>query len=784
MVDQTTSSGWSIHTKDREFWRDITHLAVLWGFTVAQPLFDLISRHGEFLVAHRVTPGYLILLAVDLSLTGPLLLAALLWLARVIQQPLYSRAHFSLTTLLASGFILTCLRRLPEMPGPTLILLALFSGFYVALLRQRLISVRSFLSILAPSVLIFPTWFLIWPPVSGILIQESNFRLIPVELPAKPPIVIAVFDQLPLTSLLNDERKIDAENFPHFASLATDSLWFRNTTTVSDLTGFALPAIVTGKYPVPGLLPTAEDYPESLFSWLGAAYHFRVYEPITTLCPEELSERETLSFVARSSDLLEDLGWVYLHLLLPRDLSHPLPPITQKWKNFAAEQARGWQEGWIKERDQDRWLSTADFISSIATDDPENTVYFLHSLLPHEPYLYLPSGRHYGPVEELTGLLRGEVWADNEVAVATSYQRHLLQLTAVDLLLGQLIDRLRKQGLYERCLLVVTSDHGASFRPGDHFKTPTPTNLHEIMPVPFLLKLPDQYITGVSDRNVETVDILPTLADALGIQLPWAVDGQSAMESDRPERQNKTIFFGGARKQLKTLPSGQPERQHETIGRRLRLFGGTGLHASSLGAYSRLIRTQISENTVTEDGQIRVQLCDPLLFRKVRLTGTFSPALITGWIVSSSNETDPIDLAISVNGKIAATTQTYGMGIPGRSPGSWSALIPEEAFLPDVNAVEVLAVSGSPERPLSRIIHQRRKKRLTEPGFTTKDAVTGCWEVCAAEIGRWEVKNGVFGTQHSRRQLRNRVFGPSWAAKWGEVCPRRARRSLAQGMRS
>ena len=87
-------------------------------------------------------------------------------------------------------------------------------------------------------------------------------------------------------------------------------------------------------------------------------------------------------------------------------------------------------------------------------------------------------------------------------------------------------------------------------------------------------------------------------------------------------------------------------------------------------------------------------------------------------------------------------------------------------------------------RFLARIIHQRRKKRLSEPGFTTKDAVTGCWEVCSAEIGRWEVKNGVFGTQHSRRQLRNRVFGPSWAAKWGEVCPRRARRSLAQGMRS
>ena len=100
------------------------------------------------------------------------------------------------------------------------------------------------------------------------------------------------------------------------------------------------------------------------------------------------------------------------------------------------------------------------------------------------------------------------------------------------------------------------------------------------------------------------------------------------------------------------------------------------------------------------------------------------------------------------------------------------------------SAPHIFVANGLFSLPLARIIHQRRKKRLTEPGFTTKDAVTGCWEVCSAEIGRWEVENGVFGTQHSRRQLRNRVFGPSWAAKWGEVCPRRARRSLAQGMRS
>ena len=193
-----------------------------------------------------------------------------------------------------------------------------------------------------------------------------------------------------------------------------------------------------------------------------------------------------------------------------------------------------------------------------------------------------------------------------EVSVATSYQRHLLQVAAVDLLLGQLIDRLHEQGLYERCLLVGTSDHGASFRAGDQFKTPTPTSLHEIMSVPFFLMLPYQRVSGVSDRNVETVDILPTLADVLGVQLPWLVDGQSATKSDGPERQDKTIFFGGARKQLKTLSSEQTEQlqYEEIIHRKLRLFGKTGLQAFSLGAYRGLVGRPISEYTVVKDGPI------------------------------------------------------------------------------------------------------------------------------------------------------------------------------------
>ena len=173
-----------------------------------------------------------------------------------------------------------------------------------------------------------------------------------------------------------------------------------------------------------------------------------------------------------------------------------------------------------------------------------------------------------------------------------------------------------------------------------------------------------------------------------------------------------------------------------------------------------------------------------------------NPALLKQLIVNLLDQVDWVSLPVDVKGTIYEELLARSAQESARGAGQYFTPRPViqalcEVTQPTPNDCICDPAAGTGgflcnayQYVLARIIHQRRKKRLTEPGFTTKDAVTGCWEVCSAEIGRWEVKNGVFGTQHSRRQLRNRVFGPSWAAKWGEVCPRRARRSLAQGMRS
>ncbi len=59
---------------------------------------------------------------------------------------------------------------------------------------------------------------------------------------------------------------------------------------------------------------------------------------------------------------------------------------------------------------------------------------------------------------------------------------------------------------------------------------PTPPTSGAIAPVPFFVKLPGQERGAVSERAVRTIDVLPTIAKAAGVQLPWKADGMPADE--------------------------------------------------------------------------------------------------------------------------------------------------------------------------------------------------------------------------------------------------------------
>ena len=66
-------------------------------------------------------------------------------------------------------------------------------------------------------------------------------------VPVPPgPVVVIIFDELPLPTLMRSDGTINAERYPAFARLAASSTWFRNTSSPHNRTERAVPAIVTG----------------------------------------------------------------------------------------------------------------------------------------------------------------------------------------------------------------------------------------------------------------------------------------------------------------------------------------------------------------------------------------------------------------------------------------------------------------------------------------------------------------------------------------------------------
>ena len=135
--------------------------------------------------------------------------------------------------------------------------------------------------------------------------------------------------------------------------------------------------------------------------------------------------------------MLVDSAVVVAHVMTPSDLEVLLPPLTEDWRNFVRNQVIG--RRWVSERDQDRRVGPQQWIAGISAADPQPTLYYLHALLPHEPYIYLPTGQLILDGGGMAALRRQRRWANDEWAVAQIYQRHLLQVRYVDRLVGELV---------------------------------------------------------------------------------------------------------------------------------------------------------------------------------------------------------------------------------------------------------------------------------------------------------------------------------------------------------
>jgi arylsulfatase A-like enzyme len=142
---------------------------------------------------------------------------------------------------------------------------------------------------------------------------------------------------------------------------------------------------------------------------------------------------------------------------------------------------------------------------------------FFHLYEPHTPYAPEPAFAHYADPY------------DGEVATA-------------DAIVGDLIQELKKQGIYDRAVIVLLSDHGEGLR--DHGEQEHGIFLYrEALQVPLMLKLPGNARGGSTvAAPAELVDVAPTLLALAGLPVPAEMQGSSLLGLDAPGAPARTLY--------------------------------------------------------------------------------------------------------------------------------------------------------------------------------------------------------------------------------------------------
>lgn len=686
----------------RDYVIGLSHAAqivALWSLAVAQPLYDLLARTPEFLVVRGMTLRDTVVMASGLSLLAPLALVGVVVVAGLLGALPRSAVHHLIVGLLAAALLLNGISSLP-LPAPVLVAGALLIGALVAWALQRWTALRSWAALLACTAVIFPIVFF-WrvPPVAWGWHVEAPTREVPA--PEDPvPVVFVIFDQLSLVSLLTPDGKIDAKSFPNFAALAEHSTWFPNTITVHRFTHRAIPALLTGQYPDPPQQPILGDHPDNLFTLLASHYDIVAQESLTRLCPREICEPVEERTTEGLRSLWADLRLIYLHIVLPETMSARLAPVDQAWMGFGTggglpEWARPDSFGRIRrDRKEVRGDRAADFLRYL--DRIEGTgprsLYFYASFLPHAPNDYLPSGRLYSANGALVGARRQGRWGNDAWAILQDQQRYLLQVGFVDRQLGLLVQRLRDAGLYDDALFVVTSDHGVSFRPGGLSRELTPAGFADTLAVPLFIKLPGQREGRRDERAAETVDVLPTILDAIGIRFP--LDGRSLL-AHGPHRSEHPVFEapessgGFARFSTRELR----RAIDESVRRKAERFGTEGFSTRffQIGELGHLVGRKVSDLKSVPATSVEAEIIPPIREAGFDPAQGFVPAHITGKDLPAAADREH-GVAIAVNGVVGAVTHRWNDSLRRRRSEDWATVVDEKLFVPGANRIDLFRV--------------------------------------------------------------------------------------------
>jgi hypothetical protein len=485
----------------------------------------------------------------------------------------------------------------------------------------------------------------------GALLALANHT--PSKRPPRPPLVIVlILDELPLDSLLGPEGRIDALRYPNFARLAATSNWYENATTVYDSTFKAVPGILDARLPKKGSVADARSHPRNIYTLFdGLGYKVVDVESAGALCVPSIC-----------------------------------PGHRTRRPGVIARLRGGGRPARLH-----RWIRSIRPRS-------HRTLYVQHTLLPHEPWIYLPSGHQSRPagLDPVQDVNNPGGFHDPDLSLHNQAS-HLLQLGYVDRELGILMAHLERHGLFDKALLVVTADHGYAFHMGIRDRRQVrPSNIDLVAPVPLFVKRPGQRAGLVNSEYVHNIDIVPTLADVLGVRLDWSHDGRSLLRPRPPTREvsmTSRDFKNTVKLDSRTIELRRRGwREHwahvfltgaESKARYGHPFAGV----YRVGPNTELLDRPVGQDATAPD---TARVANKHLWRDVSRSRKILPTRVAGELLGHARAGVRRDLAAAVNGRIRAVGRSFYLN--GDSREWFSLMVPEGSLRDGPNEVELFQV--------------------------------------------------------------------------------------------
>jgi len=423
------------------------------------------------------------------------------------------------------------------------------------------------------------------------------------------PVVLIVLDELPSASLMKADQTIDANRFPNFAEFASRSTWYRDNVAAGDFTAWAVPPILTGNHSNQEILPTNAVQPGNIFNLLGPGRRVHAMEEVTELCSKKFC---------------------------PDGHQGQFPEIPMA-DDFIKAKFKLLDIGEIN-----RWIAKMP--------SGRRTLSVLHLPLPHAPHRYLPNGLMYpgGPLGFTIPKFRND-WTITDAGIALNQQRHMLQAGYADLMVGRILKKIRSNGDWDDSMIVVTADHGHSYDPRYDRRDAAPGNVAATVNPPLMIKYPGQKSGFISGKSTQAIDIVPTIAEVLGLKDRYPTEGVpiDRIPDDRRMTVNKDEMA-----QI-TVTADQIRRQRPDLLRESRRRFGTG-GLWRLSDHAQLLGTRPGRPPVLRRAEVTID--SPERYVGYRPDGEKVPSFISGEVDGVKlNQT----LAVAVNGQIAATGRTF-----------------------------------------------------------------------------------------------------------------------------